>query len=127
MTMDRREALKRLGVAGTVAGLAGCVGVQEQDDPTEGGGGSGGGSDGSDGSDDSDSTTTSGPAGEAKVWYTLAQAERPAREDAIEEFNDESRHTISGSNISDMVKKTTSAIPAGQGPETFDWGTRQGR
>jgi arabinogalactan oligomer/maltooligosaccharide transport system substrate-binding protein len=119
--MDRREALKRLGVAGTVAGLAGCVGVQEQDDPTEGGGGSGGGSDGSDGSDDSDSTTTSGPAGEAKVWYTLAQAERPAREDAIEEFNDESRHTISGSNISDMVKKTTSAIPAGQGPETFDW------
>ncbi|MFC7098894.1 extracellular solute-binding protein [Halobaculum marinum] len=122
MTMDRRTLLRNLGVAGTIGATAGCVGVQEQSTETQSGGNSGSsGSDGSDGSDDESTATSTGPAGEAEVWYTLAKAERPGRESVIETFNSESRHTITGSNISDMVKKTTSAIPVGEGPESFEW------
>lgn len=126
MTMDRRSVLKKAGVASLVGGLAGCLGVQQQDETTtattatEDDGGSESESDSS-GSEDTTETTTTLPSGEAKVWYTLPKAERSAREAIIEEFNSQSRHTISGANISDMVKKTTSAIPAGQGPEAFGW------
>lgn len=120
--MDRRTVLKNLGIAGTIGALAGCVGVQEQgstDTPASSGDGSSG-----DGGSDSGSEGTeqsSGPAGTAKAWYALSDTELPTREENIEAFNGESKHTIEGADISDMRKKTTSAIPAGQGPKTFEW------
>lgn len=121
MSLDRRTALKHLGGAGTIALLAGCVGVQEQ--------GSGGnstnqsGNNGSQGSNNgSDSSSgSSGPSGSATAWYSLPEPEMPARKQAIKAFNQQSNHQVSGADISDMEKKTTSAIPAGQGPQTFEW------
>jgi len=100
--------LKRIGGAGTIAALGGCVGVQEQ-------------------SSDQTSTNADGdtespePAGTATAWYGLSDTELNLREEIIAAFNEESRHTIEGGNISEMQDKTTSAIPAGQGPETFQW------
>ena len=116
--MDRRTVLKQIGGATAIGALAGCVGVQEQDTETAASGGDG--DDGSGGSTEQD-TETAGPAGEATAWYSLPEPELPGRESAIESFTSESRHTIEGSDISDLQQKTTSAIPAGQGPEVFDW------
>ena len=117
MTMDRRTVLKNLGVAGTVGALAGCVGVQEQstEQPADDGSGS------SESSGDSTAEEDSTPAGTAKAWYALSDTELPIREANIEAFNEASKHTIEGADIADMRKKTTSAIPAGQGPKTFEW------
>ncbi|WP_132057840.1 extracellular solute-binding protein [Halorussus amylolyticus] len=125
MALDRRKLLKQIGGAGTIATLAGCASVQESSqDTTESGGDSGGGdSDGSesDGSDESDDTESQGPSGTATVWYSLSDTEKALREDIMQTFNDESHHTVDGSDISEMQDKTTSSIPAGQGPEIFQW------
>ncbi|SFR96491.1 carbohydrate ABC transporter substrate-binding protein, CUT1 family [Halomicrobium zhouii] len=116
--MDRRTVLKQLGAATAFGSLAGCVGVQEQDTETATNDDGGDGSD--DGSADQD-TETAGPAGEATAWYSLPEPELPGREKAIETFTSETRHTVEGSDISDLEQKTTSAVPAGQGPQVFDW------
>ncbi|SFR35982.1 sugar ABC transporter substrate-binding protein [Halogeometricum limi] len=121
MTMDRRTVLKHLGTAGVVGALAGCAGVQEQGEGTEASQ-SGDGSGDSTASGDADSTTeSSGPAGTAKAWYSLPDTEIPLRKEALGMYNEASKHTIEGADISDLRKKTTSAIPANQGPKTFEW------
>ncbi|WP_089868576.1 extracellular solute-binding protein [Halogranum rubrum] len=120
MTMDRRTVLKNLGIAGTIGGLAGCVGVQEQgstEEPSSDGGSGDGGSE----SSGSETTESSGPAGEAKLWYSLPDSEIQARKNAMQQFNDQSKHAVTGADIADLEKKTTSAIPAGQGPQSFEW------
>jgi len=139
MAFDRRKMLKRIAGAGTIAAISGCVGVEEQS--TDGGsdGGDGGSGDGESGdgesseggssdgesgdgeSSDGTPTETEGPAGTAKAWYGLSDTELALREDVIEAFNDQSRHTVEGGNIAEMEDRTTSAIPAGQGPQTFQW------
>ncbi|MFC4989134.1 extracellular solute-binding protein [Saliphagus infecundisoli] len=132
MALDRRKLLKQIGGAGTVVTLAGCASVQENSQDTEGNGGSDSDSDsdnGTNGSDEnggnesneSDSTESQGPSGTATVWYSLSDTEKPLREDIIQAFNDESHHSVEGSDISEMQDKTTSSIPAGQGPEIFQW------
>ncbi|WP_224270112.1 extracellular solute-binding protein [Haloprofundus salinisoli] len=121
MTMDRRTVLKNLGVASGIGALAGCVGVQEQGETDSSGGDGNSGGDGGGNQSGSDGTESSGPAGTAKAWYALSDTELPTREQNIEKFNEQSQHTIEGADISDMRKKTTSAIPAGQGPKTFEW------
>ncbi|RBI62232.1 sugar ABC transporter substrate-binding protein [halophilic archaeon] len=101
MTMDRRTVLKHVGGAAGIAALAGCTSVQENN---------------------SDGTTDSGgSSGTAKAWYSLPETEMPQRKQAIKSFNQQSSHTIKGADISEMEKKTTSTIPAGQGPKTFEW------
>ncbi|WP_101294486.1 extracellular solute-binding protein [Halegenticoccus soli] len=107
MTTNRRTVLKKVGVAGALGALSGCVSVQEQ------------GSDGSSG--DGSGSGSSGPSGTATVWYSLSESEKDEREAAIRRFEDETGHSVDHSDISDMAKKTTSAIPAGQGPHTFEW------
>lgn len=123
--IDRRQLIKHLGGAGVAVGLAGCS-IQEDPSPTDAGSGgdssgdsSGGDSSGGDSSDEE--TETEQPAGTATAWYQLSDSEVPAREEIISAFNEESRHTVEGSDISDLQQKTSSAIPAGEGPEIFDW------
>jgi len=119
MSIDRRKALKCIGVTGLVGALAGCASVQEQNETTA----SDGGSDSTEPTEtDTAETTEAGPAGTATAWYQLQDTELENRERALEQFNDSARHTVEGADISDLRKKTTSAIPAGQGPEVFDWG-----
>ncbi|MFC6837924.1 extracellular solute-binding protein [Halomarina ordinaria] len=113
MTMDRRTVLKNLGVVSGIGALAGCVGVQEQGEPGSSGGGSG--------NDSGNGSSDSGPSGTATVWYSLSESEKDEREAAIQRFEEQANHSIENSDISDMEKKTTSAIPAGQGPHTFEW------
>ncbi|UPV74983.1 extracellular solute-binding protein [Halorussus limi] len=118
MTMNRRKALKSIGVTGIIGGLAGCASVQQQNETTTSGDD---GADDTTAADDSETTTASGPAGTAKAWYRLQDTELQARKAALKQFNENSKHTIEGSDVSDLKKKTTSAIPAGQGPHLFDW------
>lgn len=103
--MDRRDALKHIGSVSAIAAFAGCLNVQQQDSAKNTGGGQSG--------------TSSN--GSATAWYSLPESEISVRKDAIEAFNSQSEHTIKGSDISDLEKKTTSAVPAGQGPQTFEW------
>lgn len=120
MTTDRRKLLKMGGMAAAAA-LAGCVGVEEQGTPTSGGSS---GSGGSGGGDESSATQTTEPAvdpGTATTWYARSSAEGETLKGVIEEFNGQSRHTVEGSDLSDLEQKTQSAIPAGQGPQIFEW------
>ncbi|AFK18265.1 extracellular solute-binding protein [Haloferax mediterranei ATCC 33500] len=119
MPLNRRTLLKNLGAAGTVAALAGCVGVQESSTNQSGGDSDGSGDENTDSS--TGETSESEPVGTASVWYSLPEPEIPGRKSALEQFNEASDHTVKGSDISDMRKKTTSAIPAGQGPQSFEW------
>jgi len=115
--MDRRTALKTFGGMATVAALAGCVGVQESDSTqTPGDGG-----DSTDTGDETATDTPAGPAGEATLWYARSDAEAKTLKSNIEAFNEQSRHTAKGSDLADLQKKLTSAIPAGQGPQAFGW------
>jgi arabinogalactan oligomer/maltooligosaccharide transport system substrate-binding protein len=111
MPTNRRNVLKHISGAGAIAVLAGCIGVKQQG--SEGSSQNGGGQSEDSGGD--------GSAGSAKAWYSLPKPEIPSRKRAIEAFNSQSDHTISGADISDLEKKTTSAIPAGQGAQTFEW------
>jgi arabinogalactan oligomer/maltooligosaccharide transport system substrate-binding protein len=121
--MDRRSVLRKVGVAGAFGALAGCMGVQEQSSDGSGGsGGNGSGGNGSGGANASaDGGGSAGPTGKALAWYALPETETEKRKQLIEQFNSNSDHTVEGADISDLKKKTTSAIPAGQGPATFDW------
>ncbi|WP_049902879.1 extracellular solute-binding protein [Halococcus agarilyticus] len=138
MTTDRRTLLKRIGGTSALVAVAGCISAQQQgsgDGTQNGGGGSGGGNGSSAGGNASSGdatndsaggtggsdTQSSGPAGTAKAWYSLPKPEIPARKSAMQAFNEQSEHTIEGADISDLEKKTTSAVPAGQGPQTFEW------
>jgi len=115
--MDRRSALKKFGGMATVAALAGCVGVQESDStqtPADGG-------DTESGDDETATDTPAGPAGEATLWYARSDAEAKTLKSNIEKFNEQSRHTAKGSDLADLQKKLTSAVPAGQGPQAFGW------
>ena len=104
MTMDRRRVLSALAAAGAVS-VAGCASVEEDEN-----GGSGGSGD-----DDDDAI------GEADLWYALSEGELVIVEDAIETFNDETDYAITGEDIAELEDQLTTAIPAGEGPETFFW------
>ena len=138
MPTDRRTLLKRIGGTSALVAVAGCISAQQQEsgDGTRNGGGQSDGDNGSSNGGNASSgnttnastggtgggdTQSSGPAGTAKAWYSLPKPEIPARKSAMQAFNERSEHTIEGADISDLEKKTTSAIPAGQGPQTFEW------
>ncbi|GGL39276.1 maltotriose-binding protein [Halarchaeum grantii] len=108
MTSNRREFIAGVGSASALVALTGCVGVQQSESTPSGDASSDGG----------DTTTERG--GTATAWYALTDTEQPLREDAITAFNEQSPHTVEGADISSMEKKTTSAIPAGQGPQSFE-------
>ncbi|WP_277556021.1 extracellular solute-binding protein [Halobaculum limi] len=119
MATDRRKLLKMGGLAAAAA-LSGCVGVQEQSTPTESS--SSGGSSGSDDSSTEQATTQPQvDPGTAAAWYARSPAEAETLKSVVETFNGDSRHTVKGSDLSDLEKKTQSAIPAGQGPQIFEW------
>ncbi len=113
--------LKRIGGVGAATALAGCS-VREQ-----GNGGSEGETASGDGSGDGASGGSQQSGGTATPWHQLPDSEIPAREDAMETFASETEFGVDGSDISDMDKTTTSAIPAEQGPEadghTSGWAT----
>jgi arabinogalactan oligomer/maltooligosaccharide transport system substrate-binding protein len=128
MPTNRRTLLKRIGGTSALVAVAGCISAQQQgsEDGTQNDGGQSSGGNASSGNASAggaggDDTQSSSPAGTAKAWYSLPEPEIPARKNAMQAFNDGSKHTIEGADISDLEKKTTSAVPAGQGPKTFEW------
>lgn len=110
MIIDRRDLLRCFGGMGASLALAGCLDVQQQGSTNEG-----------QGDNDGSIDDGSGPSGTATAWYSLSETELPAREGVIETFNDQSKHALEEADISDLQKKTTSAIPTGQGPQIFEW------
>lgn len=118
MAPNRRTFVKNVGIAATIGGLAGCAGVSKQETTTTQQEDSGSGS----GGDDSDEeTTTTVQSGNADIWYARADSEAKAFAKIIEQFNDNSPHTIKGSDIAELQKKTTTAIPSGNGPQLFEF------
>ncbi|WP_435064278.1 extracellular solute-binding protein [Halobaculum sp. EA56] len=120
MATDRRNLLKMGGLAAAAA-LSGCVGVEEQGTPTPSGDSGGSGGSGDSGGDTEATTEPSVDPGTAAAWYARSSAEGETLKSVIEDFNSQSRHTVEGSDLSDLAKKTQSAIPAGQGPQIFEW------
>ncbi len=102
--VHRRRVLSALAAAGAVS-VAGCASVEE-DEPE---------------SDDSDGVGGDDAAGEADLWYALSEGELVIVEEAIETFNSETDYAITGEDIAELEDQLTTAIPAGEGPETFFW------
>lgn len=119
MAPNRRTFVRNMGIAATVGGLTGCAGVSKTDTTTtqQNSGEDGGGSDGN----ESETTTTTVTPGKALAWHARNNAEAAALALVLETFNGESPHKIDASDLSDLEKKTTSAIPAGNGPHIFEW------
>lgn len=117
MARNRRDVLKTVGGAAFVGTLAGCVGVSEDTEtPTEGGD-----SPASTENDATDGGTPLPPTGTAAAWYALNENEQGRRKETIATFNEKTRHTVEGTDLSDLQKKLNSAVPAGEGPQIFDW------
>jgi arabinogalactan oligomer/maltooligosaccharide transport system substrate-binding protein len=117
MALNRRQLIGGIGSA-TVGGvLAGCIGVSEQTDTAAST------DDGGDGGDSTatDTGTPRPPRGTATAWYSLTEDEKVAMEENVATFNEASRGTVEGTDLSDLQQKLTSAVPAGEGPQTFDW------
>lgn len=112
MTIDRRTLLKRVAAGGAAAALAGCVEVQNQTTTTTSGEGSDTGS---------DNTTTKVEPGKVTAWVARSPAELKSLKEVTKQWDSNSPHSIEVSDIADLKKKTTSAIPAGQGPTTFEF------
>lgn len=116
MTWNRRKLLGALAGTGVVS-VAGCASV-EDDDSTDDGSSDGSSSDGSsdDGSmDDGES------GGEAELWFDFQEGELIIMEDAIESYHEQSNNRIEGVDVTEMQDRLTSAIPTGEGPESFIW------
>ncbi|WEL24838.1 Maltose-binding periplasmic protein [Haloferax volcanii] len=121
MPMNRRTILKQLAGTTAVGALAGCVGVSETDSTQTS---EQSGAEGDDGSEETTAgaeTESAGPSGAFTLWHQRAEAEKKALESNAETFTSETAHTAKPAEIADLRKKTTSAIPAGQGAGMFDW------
>lgn len=119
--VNRRTVIKSIGASTTLTTLAGCLSVDEDTDTP--GGDDGNGDTGS-GTDDGDSTETDTPTpqpGEALLWHGRTEADMEALKDDIATFEENTVHSVKQSKIADFVSKSTSAIPAGDGPQLFEW------
>lgn len=116
MRTNRRKLLGALAGTGVV-GAAGCVGL-EDDESDDGGNDDAGESSSDDGGESSSGNTVTG---EADLWFGSTEGELAIIEDAVERFGEETDYEINGSDIAELQDRLTSAIPAGEGPETFFW------
>jgi len=121
--MDRRQLIKTFGTAGAIAALGGCVGVSENEETTTSTTTTESGDGGDDMDDGGEETTTTetGPVGTALAWFERRPTEVEVLEEQVATFNEQSEQTVELSNISDLRERTTSAIPAGEGPQLFEW------
>jgi arabinogalactan oligomer/maltooligosaccharide transport system substrate-binding protein len=114
--VKRRTVLKTAGASTGLAALAGCLSVDENTDTEQSGGGQ------TDNSGSSDDTATATPEpGEALLWHSRTEADISALETDIETFQNQTVHSVKPAKIADFVSKSNSAIPAGDGPQLFEW------
>ena len=93
MRMDRRTLLQGLAGASTL-GIAGCMDII---------------------------SGSSGPDNDASLWHARAEGPKAELNDNVDQYNDESEVDIAASHIADLEDKVTSNIPAGDGPEAYQW------
>lgn len=136
--MDRRTLVKYLGTVSAAGALAGCINAEQ----TDSGNGNGNGDENGTGSDDGDdgdgnengngneSETDSewetlepedGVTGSATLWHDRESAEQELLAEVVDEFNEQYEPTISLNQVADIDDRTRTAIPAGEGPEGFEW------
>lgn len=111
MRVDRRSLIRVVGGTGTLVALAGCVTTEEDDG-------------GDDGSDDTDAEDDGGPEGdgEATLWADLLDAVEEDVNGYIDDFEDESGHTIDlEAPGGELDEQLDTAIPAGDGPDGWLW------
>ncbi|NGM71126.1 extracellular solute-binding protein [Natronolimnobius sp. AArcel1] len=95
MTLNRRTVLKSTTGVAVGAALAGCLG----------GGGDGGSS------------------GDAEIYHERTGSERDVIEGFIDQFNEENddEFEITAEQVSELGDQIDTAVPAGDGPELYDW------
>lgn len=114
MTVNRRTVIRSVGASSTIAALAGCLDVSEDTSTPDDGGGGGA-------ETDTDANTPTSEPGTATFWHARSGEDKSYLESDLETFNGESPHSVKIAKISDLEAKTTSAIPAGDGPHLFEW------
>ncbi|WP_435125785.1 extracellular solute-binding protein [Halobaculum sp. D14] len=111
MVHDRRQVVKQIGSIAAVGTLAGCVNVSSGGDQTPTGS-----------SDDAgDSSTPTDTGAKASLWHARSEGPQETLKSNVATYEESSPNTVALSKISDLEKKTTATIPAGNGPHTFDW------
>lgn len=126
MATNRRTLVAYLASASAAGALGGCISAEESD----GGDGDDGGNDdssedgGDETNDDSEWETLEpedGVTGTADIWHDREDAEQAFLEEIVDEFNGEYEPTIRLNQVADIDDRTRTAIPAGEGPEGFEW------
>lgn len=109
--MDRRTLLKTMAAGGAAASLTGCVEVQNDSGTTTTSTGAG----------DGTQASSNVQPGKVTAWVAEPPATLEIEKDVLDGWDADSPHSVELSDIADLAKKTQSAIPAGQGPTTFQY------
>jgi hypothetical protein len=71
-----------------------------------------------------ETTETASPTpepGKALLWHSRTEADIKALEEDLETFAENTVHSVEHAKIADLVTKSNSAIPSGNGPQLFEW------
>ncbi len=120
MVLDRRTLMTAAGATVT-ATLAGCISTEQTNESDGGDGGDGDDGLADDVVDEYLVEPEDGVSGTAVLWHDRESAEQQLLSDVVEEFNDQYEPTIELEQVADIDDQTRTKIPAGEGPEGFEW------
>ncbi|WP_435345813.1 extracellular solute-binding protein [Haloarchaeobius sp. HRN-SO-5] len=122
MSQHRRDLLGTMATVAALGGTAGCLGVEETSgtdtsaDDTE--------------TDTADGTSTDeevlavlepeNSGGSASLWHSRREAEKRSLQDQVGLFNENFDQELNASEVAELGTRTETAIPADQGPHSFD-------
>ncbi|WP_440991401.1 extracellular solute-binding protein [Haloarchaeobius baliensis] len=128
MSQHRRKLLAKMAATAALGSVAGCLGVQESsesnttepDQSTETATSDGENDDGSNEQEGLPMLEPENSGGSATLWHARREAERRSLQDQVSRFNDEYDQSVSADEVAELGTRTETAIPAGQGPHSFD-------
>lgn len=94
MPTERRPLLKTIGGIAGLTALTGCVSFGEDD---------------------------SEPSADMRIWHEFTEAEEEDNQQFIADFEEETDHTVKLEGVGTLDEQLETAMPAGEGPETWAW------
>jgi len=110
MNPERRTLLKAIGGIAATGALAGCITSSDDGDD-----------DGSSGNGDANGDSDEAQTGTVRMWSDFTEAEEEDVDSFIDQFESQTGHTINREGVSELDSQLETAMPAGEGPETWAW------
>lgn len=121
MDTERRTLIKTIGGLTTAAALAGCITGSDDDDGAD--------DDAGVADDDTGTTDDTGAddggeealAGDLRMWTQFTDQEEEDVDRFIDQFESDTGHSVSREDVGELDDQLETAMPAGDGPETWAW------